>query len=112
MVVGRSRVTLLPFPRDDEVFVRRAELLKDAVDGDADAPQRLQALLRRDYPDAIVRPRDGFAAVDEASEAWYVYRDGGAARKVDNEERIKVEELPAAARYQDAAGREEPDSDH
>jgi hypothetical protein len=41
--------------------------------------------LRRDYPDPVVRPRDGFAAVDEASEAWYVYRDGGPARREGSE---------------------------
>ena len=85
MVVRGNRVTLVPFPRHDDVFIARAELLMNALDGDADAPQRLQALLRREYPHAIVRPRDGLAALDETNVAWYVYRDGHPTPTADEE---------------------------
>jgi len=74
-------VTLLPFPRDDEIFVRRVRSLLEELDGAADAaPERLETLLRREYPSAVVQPREGLGALDGTNEAWYVYRDGGAIR--------------------------------
>jgi len=72
-------VILLPFPRDDELFVRRAHSFLEELDGDlVSAPERLEALLRREYPGAVVQPRDGLAALDGSNEAWYVFRDGTA----------------------------------
>jgi len=74
-------VTLLPFPRDDEVFVGRARSLLEDLDGEAGgAPERLEALLRLEFPGAVVKRRDRLAALDGSNEAWYVYRDGTAAR--------------------------------
>jgi hypothetical protein len=62
--------TLVVNPRDDTPFVALAERL--VADG-VRSPNELQARLRREYPDAVVRARelDG-----EAFTIWYVYRDG------------------------------------
>ena len=62
--------TLVVNPRDDSTFVDLAEEL--AGDG-VHSPDELQARLRQEYPDAVVRARelDG-----EAFSIWYVYRDG------------------------------------
>jgi hypothetical protein len=62
--------TLVVNPRDDTPFVALAERL--VADG-VRSPGELQSLLRREYPDAVVRARelDG-----EAFTIWYVYRDG------------------------------------
>jgi hypothetical protein len=71
-----ARVTLLPFPRDDDAFVRHAQLALEDVDSSPEAaPAHLEALLRVDYPGAVVRRRDGLGSFD-GLEAWYVYRDG------------------------------------
>ncbi len=62
--------TLVVNPRDDSPFVALAErLLADGVR----SPGELQARLREEYPEAVVRARelDG-----EAFTIWYVYRDG------------------------------------
>jgi len=72
------KATLLPFPRDDRAFVLRAEgWLQDL---DPDVPERLEALLRLEYPDAVVRPRDDLGTLDGTNQAWYVYRDGRPTR--------------------------------
>ena len=62
--------TLVVNPRDDTPFVRLAERL--VADG-VRSPDQLQARLRQEYPEAVVRARelDG-----EAFTIWYVYRDG------------------------------------
>jgi hypothetical protein len=63
-------ITLVLNPRDDARFVALAEgMVTDGVD----SPLDLQARLRTDYPNAVVRARelDG-----EALSIWYVYRDG------------------------------------
>jgi len=87
LMTRATDVSLLPFPRDDETFVRRAERLLDTLDGGAMAsPGRLQALLRHYYPAAIVRPRDGLGAVDGSTRAWYVYRDGGLTPQAVSDE--------------------------
>jgi hypothetical protein len=62
--------TLVMNPRDDVHFVALAEAM---VSDGVDSPRDLEARLRREYPDAVVRARelDG-----EALSIWYVYRDG------------------------------------
>ena len=66
-------ITLLCFPAQDAVLAtiasRHAASLQDPT------PTALQALLRDGYPQAIVRPREPFAALHGGA-AWYVYRDG------------------------------------
>lgn len=76
MVRQYKNITLLPFPSDDEKFVQRAEVLLEDLDGTAGKAQRLEELLRAEYPDAIVRRRQELGALDHSNEAWYVYRDG------------------------------------
>ncbi len=64
------RPTLVLSPADDAQFCAVVERLFD------DAPSKpdlLQALLRRQYPHAVVRPRE---LAGEQIEMWYVYRDG------------------------------------
>jgi hypothetical protein len=80
MVRNHENITLLPFPRDDDMFVRRAKTLLDEVDGLADKAQHLEDLLRAEYPDAVVRRRHAIGALDQSTEAWYVYRDGSLMR--------------------------------
>ena len=63
-------IILVLNPRDDLRFVELAEAM---VASGIAAPAELQARLRQDHPNAIVRARelDG-----EAQSIWYVYRDG------------------------------------
>ena len=71
--VQQDAVTLLCFPPYDEVFAHIAARHLDALPApDVDA---LQAALRDAYPQAVVRPREAFAALGDGR-AWYVYRDG------------------------------------
>jgi hypothetical protein len=61
---------LIVNPRSDVRFVERVtELTADAMSD----PSDLQARLRAEYPSAIVRRRE---LSSEATEMWYVYRDG------------------------------------
>ena len=62
--------TLVLNPRDDARFVALAE--RTVADG-VKSPFDLQARLRQDYPNAVVRARD---LDGEALSIWYVYRDG------------------------------------
>lgn len=55
-------------PANDEQFAEQARALL----GHASTPGALQAALRAEHPEVIVRSRD-LAGEDEA---WYVYRDG------------------------------------
>ena len=57
-------------PRSDARFVELvSELMTDAVGETAD----LQAGLRAEFPEAVVRRRE---LSSESTEVWYVYRDG------------------------------------
>jgi hypothetical protein len=57
-------------PRSDARFVELvSELMADAVG----EPAELQAGLRAEFPEAVVRPRE---LSSESTEVWYVYRDG------------------------------------
>ena len=57
-------------PRSDARFVELvSELMTDAVGEPAD----LQAGLRAEFPEAVVRRRE---LSSESTEVWYVYRDG------------------------------------
>ena len=80
--------TLVVNPRDDAPFVALAERL--AADG-VRTPDELQARLRQEYPDAVVRARelDG-----EAVTIWYVYRDGHwVSYRGEAKRRLRVSEL-------------------
>lgn len=61
--------TLVINPRDDDTFAAQAREL-GASSSTAEA---LQALLRQNYPRAVVRPRQ---LEGERDEIWYVYREG------------------------------------
>lgn len=64
------RPILILNPRSDARFVELvSELLAEAVE----EPAGLQAGLRAQFPDAIVRRRE---LSSEPTEVWYVYRDG------------------------------------
>lgn len=57
-------------PRSDARFVELvSELMADAIG----EPAELQAGLRAEFPDAVVRRRE---LSSESTEVWYVYRDG------------------------------------
>jgi len=56
-------------PRRDADFVARVE----AEGPSARNPSALEAILRTDYPKAVVRPRQ---LEGERAEVWYVYREG------------------------------------
>jgi len=57
-------------PVGDARFVRACEELMGSSPPD---PDTLEAMLRRAYPQAEVRPR---SLSGETVEVWYVYRDG------------------------------------
>ena len=61
---------LIVNPRSDVRFVERVNELTAGAGTD---PAALQASLRADYPNAIVRRRE---LSSESTEMWYVYRDG------------------------------------
>jgi hypothetical protein len=64
------RPLLIVNPRSDDRFVRLvSELTADSVRD----PSDLQARLRGDFPDTVVRRRE---LSSESIEMWYVYRDG------------------------------------
>jgi hypothetical protein len=57
-------------PRSDARFVSLvSELMADPVG----EPEGLQAGLRAEFPEAVVRRRE---LSSESTEVWYVYRDG------------------------------------
>lgn len=64
-----TRPNLILNPSGDAEFNAAA----DAALRFDQTPQEFQALLRRDYPRAVVRARDLSA---ERTLVWYVYRDG------------------------------------
>ena len=65
------RPVLIVNPRSDARFVELvAELTADSA---VDEPADLQASLRAEFPDAVVRRRE---LSSESTEMWYVYRDG------------------------------------
>ena len=61
--------TLVINPRTDSDFVA----LVEAASPGAPSAEALQALLRAQFPKAIVRPRQ---LEGEREEVWYVYREG------------------------------------
>ena len=64
-----QRPILVLNPRQDPSFVERAQqLLTPSI-----APESLQAALREQYPNAVVRVR---VLASEPHAVWYVYRDG------------------------------------
>jgi hypothetical protein len=69
------RPTLVTNPSDDRAFAAAAEAALE----DGQTTDQLQAILRRDYPRAVVRARD--LAGDPL--VWYVYREGRWVRAQD-----------------------------
>lgn len=67
--MGKAPV-LIVSPRGDPEFL---ELAEHAISQGADSPSKLQAVLRRRYPQAVVRPRE---LSGEPDVVWYLYRDG------------------------------------
>jgi len=65
-----DRPLLILNPRYDQRFVARAQYLIAAGTG---LPERLQELLRKEFPRAVVRPR---TLSGEPGAVWYVYREG------------------------------------
>jgi hypothetical protein len=64
------RPILATFPTSDPAFRDAAAACLERFAG---PPESFQALLRRRYPRAVVRPRD---LSGEVMSVWYVYRDG------------------------------------
>lgn len=64
------RPVLIVNPRSDVRFVQLAAQLTDEI---ATQPGDLEAGLRSEFPNAIVRRRE---LSSEPTEVWYVYRDG------------------------------------
>ena len=64
------RPTLILSPPDDPRF---RSLATDGLEEGVVTPEALEAILRREYPDAIVRERE---LAGERTQIWYVYRDG------------------------------------
>ena len=76
--------TIATFPRGDEAF---AAFVGDAIArlerADRLDPAALQSLLRRWHSRALVRERDALASFGAAT--WYVYRDGQAGVRVEDD---------------------------
>ena len=64
------RPTLILSPPDDATF---RSLATGFLEEGVATPAVLEARLRREYPDAIVRERE---LAGERTQIWYVYRDG------------------------------------
>jgi hypothetical protein len=64
------RPLLIVNPRSD---VRFAQLVSELTGDATTEPSDLQTRLREQFPNAIVRRRE---LSSEATEMWYVYRDG------------------------------------
>lgn len=71
----RQRPTLVTNPTDDHAFAAAAV----AALREAQTTAELQAVLRRDYPEAVVRARD----LTGDPLVWYVYREGHWVRSQD-----------------------------
>jgi PAS domain-containing protein len=76
--------TVATFPRGDEAF---AAFVRDAITRlervDRLDPAALQNLLRRWHSRAIVRERDALASFGAST--WYVYRDGQAGVRIEDD---------------------------
>ncbi len=64
------RPILILNPRSDVRFV---QLVSELMGGVVGEPEGLQAGLRADFPEAVVRRRE---LSSESTDVWYVYRDG------------------------------------
>ena len=64
------RPILILNPRSHARF---GEFVSELMAGAVGEPSELQAGLRAEFPDAIVRRRE---LSSESTEVWYVYRDG------------------------------------
>ncbi len=70
MSQSRERPVLFLNPADDQAFPRS---VNDAMVEPSIGAAELQRRLRREFPRAVVRPRD---LASERLAVWYVYRDG------------------------------------
>jgi PAS domain-containing protein len=72
------------FPREDAAFAAYVTRCRaDLAPGDRADPAALERLIRHWHTRAVVRPRDGLAGFGSA--VWYVYRDGSAGIRTDDE---------------------------
>ena len=74
-----QRAVLVTNPAADRAFNTMAE----AVLEEGQSAEEFQALLRRRYPMAVVRPRE---LSGERRVVWYVYRDGHWVARHDAEQ--------------------------
>jgi hypothetical protein len=76
---GQTTASLTPravcFPRDDVRFAERVQGLVDTAGPHGPITAAVQALLRDEYPLAVISPRHPLAAVD-GGWVWYVFREG------------------------------------
>ena len=74
----------ITFPKDDTAFAAFARSTIAALDARARVdPVQVQAALRRWHTRAQVRPRDALASLGETT--WYVYRDGHAGVRLEQD---------------------------
>jgi|GEM_PF-4051816 len=102
--ITRGGVSLLCFPPHDLVFAEFAARRLDSLE--PKDPERLQAVLAQNFPDAVVRAREPLAALG-AGVAWYAYRDGRYSPFTDTDPWWEVEGaacivIDAEGRYVDA----------
>jgi hypothetical protein len=74
-----QRPTLVTNPADDVAFRDTAEAALE----EGQVVAELQAILRREYPRAVVRARD---LAGERPVVWYVYRDGHWVARHDRDQ--------------------------
>lgn len=79
-----ERTRALCFPRDDARFAERVEGLVDAAGPDGPIAAAVLALLREEYPLAVISPRHDLAAID-ARRVWYAFRDGSLVPIIDGD---------------------------
>ena len=75
---------IVTFPRDDTAFAAFVRSTIAALDAQArEDPAQVQAALRRWHTRAQVRPQDALASLGDTS--WYVYRDGHAGVRLEQD---------------------------
>jgi PAS domain-containing protein len=75
---------IVTFPRDDTAFAAYVRSTLDRLPAaERRDPAAVQAALRRWHTRALVRPQDPLASLGGTS--WYVYRDGSAGVRSDQE---------------------------
>jgi PAS domain S-box-containing protein len=104
MSFGAPKVVVTSIPLADRAFRVHVDAALGGI-GDA-TPERLQAELRKAYPNATVQLGDPLGSLG-MTRRWYVYRDGVTRRNVAGDDWWKDESLPTTivgedGRYVDA----------